>query len=98
MFSRPQTSSGMYIAFSITCRKTILKAICAGVGFGSGTETSLSVARYRSARKQEGYIWIPVQGLSCFSSPQGSADAGLSDDQVVSRELQQEEERKGTSN
>ena len=33
---RPQTSSGAYIASSIT----ILEAIRAGVGFGSGTETN----------------------------------------------------------
>ena len=42
---------------------------CTKARFGSGTETSLSVARCCSARKQEGYIRIPVQGLSCFSSP-----------------------------
>ena len=34
--SHPQTSSGAYVA-----SHTILKAFCAGVGFGSGTETSL---------------------------------------------------------
>ena len=37
--SRPQTSSGAYIASSIT--RAILKAIRAGVGFGSGTNTTL---------------------------------------------------------
>ena len=35
--SKIQTSSSVYIASSITC--AILKAIHAGVGFGSGTET-----------------------------------------------------------
>ena len=38
--TRPQNSSGAYIASIITCR--ILKAICSGVGLGSGTETRLS--------------------------------------------------------
>ena len=37
MQSRPQTSSGAYVASSITCG--ILKAIRVGVGFRSGTET-----------------------------------------------------------
>ena len=37
---RPQTSSGTYIASSISMRD-ILKAIRAGIGFGSGTETSV---------------------------------------------------------
>ena len=35
----PQTSSNMYMASGITCR--ILKVICSGVGFGSGTKTSM---------------------------------------------------------
>ena len=39
-----QTSSGMYIASSITREKmrVMLKAIRTGVGFGSGTETNAS--------------------------------------------------------
>ena len=37
--SRPQTSSGTYIASSITCGKQF----AVGVGFGSGTETNVSL-------------------------------------------------------
>ena len=43
--SRPQTSSGTYIASSITC--TILKAIHAGDGFGSGTETTEGIELFK---------------------------------------------------
>ena len=35
VYSRPQTSSGAYSTSSM-----MVKAVCAGIGFGSGTKTS----------------------------------------------------------
>ena len=50
--------SGVYIASSITC--AILKAICARVGFGSGTETSMYIAMYiTSITNKHNYVHKP---------------------------------------